>query len=78
MGNVVNALFIVHIFHSSSLRLLNEFTEKWLHNLYFEETTDVSDAISREKEIKKWRREKKNDLVQTINPGWSDLSEDWF
>ena len=29
----------------------------------------------REKEIKKWRREKKNKLVLSVNPGWNDLSE---
>jgi len=33
--------------------------------------------LGREKEIKKWRREKKNNLVQTQNPEWKDLSEEW-
>lgn len=53
------------------------FTQKYnLHKLvYFEETTDVAAAITREKEIKKWRREKKNNLVSSINPEWRDLSE---
>jgi putative endonuclease len=32
-------------------------------HVYFEETQDVTAAIEREKEIKKWRREKKNQLV---------------
>jgi putative endonuclease len=41
--------------------------------VYFEHTNDVNAAISREKEIKKWRREKKNNLVMTINPQWDDL-----
>lgn len=31
------------------------------------------DAITREKEIKRWRREKKNDLVRKLNPRWKDL-----
>jgi len=49
-----------------------------IHKLvYYEITSDVIAAISREKEIKKWRREKKNGLVETLNPGWRDLSEDW-
>jgi putative endonuclease len=55
------------------------FTKKYnVHKLvYFEHTTDVRAAIAREKEIKKWRREKKNNLVITMNPEWKDLSEEW-
>lgn len=45
--------------------------------VYYEETNDVHVAIAREKEIKKWRREKKNNLVMTKNPEWQDLSEGW-
>jgi len=41
--------------------------------VYFEEYDNPSDAIAREKEIKKWRREKKNALVETLNPTWDDL-----
>ena len=43
--------------------------------VYYEVTNDVSAAIMREKEIKKWRREKKNALVNKMNPDWADLSE---
>jgi len=38
---------------------------------------NVRDAIEREKEIKKWRREKKVALIETDNPSWRDLAEDW-
>jgi putative endonuclease len=41
--------------------------------VYFEEYDNPSDAIAREKEIKKWRREKKNVLVESLNPTWDDL-----
>jgi len=34
-------------------------------------------AISREKQLKKWRREKKNALVNSLNPDWKDLSDEW-
>jgi len=54
------------------------FTEKYnLGKLvYFEETSDVQVALEREKEIKKWRREKKDVLVTGANPERRDLSED--
>ncbi|MFC1502424.1 GIY-YIG nuclease family protein [bacterium] len=60
-------------------KLVKGFTEKYnVHKLvYFEHTNDPMAAIEREKEIKKWRREKKNKLVETINPEWNDLSQDW-
>jgi putative endonuclease len=45
--------------------------------VYFEQTGDVSAAIAREKQIKSWRREKKNALVAAANPEWKDLSSDW-
>jgi putative endonuclease len=56
------------------------FTEKYNVDklVYFEETPDVDIAIAREKEIKKWRREKKNALVAVVNPQWKDLSEGWY
>jgi len=44
----------------------------------FEETHDVRAVIAREKEIKKWRREKKINLVVAVNPEWKDLSDGWF
>ena len=55
------------------------FTKKYnLKKLvYFEQTDDVYSAISREKQLKKWRREKKNNLVESLNPDWCDLAEDF-
>jgi putative endonuclease len=56
--------------------LVDGFTKKYhIHKLvYFEETADVYAAIAREKQIKGWKREKKNLLVESKNPGWDDLS----
>jgi putative endonuclease len=59
-------------------KLISGFTDKYKVNklVYFEETGDIHAAITREKEIKKWRRDKKNRLVNKINPGWQDMSEE--
>ena len=57
-------------------KLVEGFTKKYNVNklVYFEDTNDVMAALTREKEIKKWRREKKDALVNTLNPEWRDLS----
>lgn len=59
--------------------LVDGFTRKYnVHKLvYYESTTDVYSAISREKQLKKWRRSKKNALISAANPSWLDLSADW-
>jgi putative endonuclease len=41
--------------------------------VYFEDTTDVYGAIEREKQLKKWRREWKIQLIESTNPEWKDL-----
>ncbi len=57
--------------------LCEGFTKKYNVDklVYFEETTDVESAIAREKQLKRWRREKKDRLVETKNPNWNDLSD---
>jgi putative endonuclease len=57
--------------------LVKGFTNKYNINklVYFEETNDINAAISREKQIKGWLRKKKIALIESINPGWKDLSE---
>ncbi|HZR05125.1 MAG TPA: GIY-YIG nuclease family protein [Candidatus Udaeobacter sp.] len=45
---------------------------------YYEKFDNPRDAISREKEIKGWRREKKNDLVRRLNPRREDLGKQLF
>jgi len=42
--------------------------------VYYECFNDPRGAIAREKEIKGWRREKKNALIEKMNPKWADLS----
>jgi putative endonuclease len=43
--------------------------------VYYEQFIDPISAITREKEIKAWRREKKNEPVRKLNPKWEDLSD---
>jgi len=59
--------------------LIEGFTKKYkCHKLiFFEETPDVISAISREKQLKRWRREKKEFLINRMNPKWEDLSIKW-
>ena len=45
--------------------------------VYFENTGDVESAIQREKQIKGMSRRKKNLLINSVNPQWNDLSENW-
>jgi putative endonuclease len=49
-----------------------------VHKLVYYETFQyVNNAIARETEIKKWRREKKVALIDAQNPNWMDLAADW-
>jgi len=41
--------------------------------VYFESTHDVVAAIRREKQLKGWRRARKIQLIESINPTWRDL-----
>ena len=55
------------------------FTRKYrVHRLvYYHGFQNVGDAIARETEIKKWRREKKVELICAENPTWEDLATGW-
>jgi putative endonuclease len=58
--------------------VIKGFTWKYnIHRLvYVEVTDDPLSAITREKQIKGWSRQKKLDLITERNPGWKDLSEE--
>ncbi len=60
-------------------KLLPGFTSRYniTRLVYYELTNEVHEAISREKQIKSWRRSKKIKLIETMNPNWRDLAEDW-
>jgi len=46
--------------------------------VYYEEFGEIKNAIHREKQLKKYHRKWKEELIETINPDWKDLSEDWY
>ncbi len=54
------------------------FTNKYgVHRLvYYELHGDMPAAITREKQMKKWNRAWKLELIETQNPKWNDLSEE--
>ena len=69
---------LVRRLYEHKQELVDGFTKRYhVHKLvYYEQTTDVRSAIEREKQLKGWIRARKNELVETINPDWRDLSED--
>jgi len=46
--------------------------------VYVESFSDAFSGIAREKQIKRWRREKKLRLITQENPDWHDLSDGWY
>jgi len=55
--------------------LVEGFTNKYgVHTLvYYEQHETMQSAILREKQMKKWNREWKINLIEKMNPGWQDL-----
>jgi len=60
-------------------KLIQGFTAKYniTKLVYFEICTDINQAIAREKQIKGWLRKKKVYLIESVNPEWNDLSQEW-
>ena len=56
---------------------IDGFTKRYhLHKLvFFEEFSDINEAINWEKRLKRWTRTKKNALIESKNSDWKDLSE---
>jgi putative endonuclease len=55
------------------------FTQRYnvRHLVFAEPAAGMTDAIRREKQLKRWRRERKIALIRTMNPEWRDLARDW-
>ncbi len=60
--------------------LIEGFTNKYnVHHLvYYEDVNDIQSALQREKQLKRWTRKWKIELIEKVNPEWRDLAEDYF
>jgi putative endonuclease len=70
---------LVRRVHEHQMKEIPGFTATYHVNrlVWFEEFADPATAISREKQLKGWRREKKIRLIESMNPYWNDLSLAW-
>ena len=61
-------------------KLVKGFTGKYniQYLVYYESTSNIYAALEREKQIKGWLRRKKIALIDSMNPKWKDLSEEWY
>lgn len=59
-------------------KIIKGFTERYNVNklVYFETTNDIKDAITREKQLKGWLRNKKIELIESFNSAWRDIAEE--
>jgi putative endonuclease len=60
--------------------LIEGFSKKYsIHHLvYFEDVNDINSALQREKQLKRWTRKWKVELIEKFNPDWRDLADEWF
>jgi putative endonuclease len=70
---------LVRRVHEHKMKELRGFTATYRVSrlVWFEELATPSDAIAREKQLKNWRRDKKIQLIESVNPSWDDLSAGW-
>ena len=63
--------------HRSGYR--SGFTKKYhiTKLVYYEATSEVFSVIASEKHIKGWIKKKKVELIESTNPGWTDIAETW-
>ena len=61
-------------------KLVEGFTKRYNIDMlvYYEVTSDIGEALTRERQIKAWRRSKRIGLIESANPQWRDLSEGWY
>lgn len=83
LTNITNSILYIGVTNNIQRRifehksdLIDGFSKKYhLHKLiYIEEYGKITDAIAREKQLKKWTGQKKEWLINTVNSEWKDLS----
>ena len=87
LASKANAMIYIGITNNLSRRLrehkngeIDDFTKAYgIHKLvFFQEFSDINDAIACEKQLKRWTRAKKNTLIESKNPNWDDWSESFI
>ncbi|MCL7752386.1 GIY-YIG nuclease family protein [Polaribacter sp. Z022] len=75
---VTNSLKERLYYHSNPEANSKHFSHKYncRYLVYFEHYQDIETAISREKQLKKWNRKKKDFLIATKNPNWDFLNDE--
>ena len=70
-GNLVKRIY------EHKNKQVSGFTEKYNVDklIYFEQTENVHSALRREKQLKNWKREWKNELISKSNPNWVELAD---
>ena len=85
LTNKANTLFYIGISGNIKTRLFQHrkhlikgFTDKYniTKVIYIESFNSIIEAIEREKQLKGWKKEKKIELIKTLNPNFKDLYED--
>jgi putative endonuclease len=68
------------VFDHKVKRNKHSFTARYNCNnlVYYEEFQEIKDAIHREKQLKKYQRKWKEELIEGMNAEWKDLSEGWY
>lgn len=87
LSNYARTTFYIGVTNNLQIRLAQHrngeggmFTAKYKchYLMYYEEYSNINDAIAREKNLKNWHREWKINLIRKENPELKDLSETWF
>jgi putative endonuclease len=86
MTNTYNTVLYIGVTNDLYRRIVEHksheikgFTQKYNCDklVYFEEFDNIEEAIAREKQLKNWKREWKNELIKKLNPDWDDLALEW-
>ena len=64
--------------HELYIGVTNDLERRLAEHTSGQSTPNVLAAIRREKQLKRWSRRRKLELIESQNPGWCDLAEDWL